>query len=192
MMFEHRNTNHQGRRFAHSRREFTGSAIHGRHGRHGGSRRGRVFEHGELRLVILQLVAEKPRHGYEIIKDIEERLGGSYSPSPGVVYPTLTLLEELGYATVATSGDDTKKLYAITEEGTQYLQKNKEAVNVVFGRMAETGSSHAGNPPAPIVRALENLSLAVRLRLSGTPLTEDQIRAVAAAIDAAAVTVEQI
>ncbi len=64
----------------------------------GGGREGRMFDGGELRLVILALIAEKPRHGYEIIKELGERVGGDYSPSPGVVYPTLTLLEEMGYA----------------------------------------------------------------------------------------------
>src|SRR5437763_6693299 len=71
--------------------------MHGRH-RFGG---GRVFEQGDLRLVILKLISEKPAHGYELIKQVEERLGGAYSPSPGVIYPTLTLLEELGYLTMA-------------------------------------------------------------------------------------------
>ena len=83
----------------------------GRHGgphwhwhKHGGGFRGRegerVFEHGDLRLVIMAMLKDKPRYGYEIIKDLEERVGGGYSPSPGVVYPTLTLLEEMGHATV--------------------------------------------------------------------------------------------
>src|SRR5271163_2248802 len=75
---------------------------HGREGKHWRGGRGpeRPFEHGELRLVILALIAERPRHGYEIIKEIEDRFGGGYTPSPGVVYPTLTMLEELGHATV--------------------------------------------------------------------------------------------
>src|SRR5262245_41920153 len=72
-----------------------------RHHRHGSRSLGRFFAHGDLRLVILDLIAEKPRHGYEIIKAIEEQVAGAYSPSPGVIYPTLTLLEELGYVTVA-------------------------------------------------------------------------------------------
>ena len=74
---------------------------HGRHGHGGRSGLGRFFAHGDLRLVILHLIAEKPRHGYEIIKAIEEQVGGAYSPSPGVIYPTLTLLEEIGYQLVA-------------------------------------------------------------------------------------------
>ena len=93
----------------------------GRH-RHG-RRPGRIFDHGELRLVVLALISERPRHGYEIIKEIEDRVAGTYSPSPGVIYPTLTMLEELGHATVAES--DGKKLYAITAGGNDYLVVNK-------------------------------------------------------------------
>jgi DNA-binding PadR family transcriptional regulator len=90
-----------------------------RHDR-GGSGPGRFFAHGDLRLVILHLIAEKPRHGYEIIKAIEEHVCGAYSPSPGVICPTLTLLEELGHVTV-TAGDSAKKLRSITPEGQAYL-----------------------------------------------------------------------
>jgi hypothetical protein len=91
-----------------------GSAGSNRHGDHHGGHRsggsGRIFRHGGLRFVLLQLVADKPCHGYELIKAIEERLGGSYSPSPGTVYPTLTLLEELGYVSVdAADGGGRKR-----------------------------------------------------------------------------------
>ena len=87
------------------------------HRRHGGAfRLSRFFEHGDLRLVALQLIAEKPRHGYEIINAIEEKSGGAYTPSAGAVYPTLTLLQELGHLTV-TDGEDGRKLHTLTEEG---------------------------------------------------------------------------
>src|SRR5258705_8305494 len=92
-------------------------------GHHRRRRSGRLFDHGELRLVVLNLISERPRHGYEIIKEIEDRVSGTYSPSPGVIYPTLTMLEEIGHATVAES--DGKKLYAITAEGTAYLAANR-------------------------------------------------------------------
>src|SRR5262245_16277272 len=114
-------------RFARGRMRFGGGGFHdgGHHSLGGGGRRRRrVFDHGDLRFVILQLISDKPRHGYEVIKAIEDRLGGAYSPSPGVVYPTLTLLEELGYVTVST-GDGSKKLNTITPEGSAYLQVNK-------------------------------------------------------------------
>jgi DNA-binding PadR family transcriptional regulator len=181
---------HHRRRFARGRFGFAGFHEGRRRRRGGGRHHGRVFAHGDLRFVILQLIAEGPRHGYEIIKEIEEKLGGSYSPSPGVVYPTLTWLEELGYATVTTS-DGTKKLYAITREGSGYLAANKEAVDAIFGRIAEIRSAHGDGPAPQIVRAMENLTLALRLRLSQGPLTEGQRRNVAAALDAAAVSIER-
>ena len=165
-----------------------GSDHDGRRG--GGRRRGRIFDHGDLRFVILQLIAEKPRHGYEINKAIENMLGGAYSPSPGVIYPTLTLLEELGYVTV-TTGEGSKKLHTITPEGSAYLQANKASVDAIFGRMAQTRADHGGGPAPQIVRASENRTLALRLRLSRGPLTEDQIRAIAAVLDAAAIEVER-
>src|SRR6266550_508074 len=102
-----------------------------------GGRLGRFFDHGDLRYVLLHLIAEKPRHGYELIKAIEEQFGGAYSPSPGVVYPTLTLLEELGYVTVST-GDGAKKLHEITAEGRAFLDANRRAVDALFARMVET------------------------------------------------------
>jgi DNA-binding PadR family transcriptional regulator len=189
-MFDINEEKYNHRRCAHGRFGFRG--FHGGHHRRrgGGQRLGRVFDHGDLRFVILRLIAEAPRHGYEIIKEIEEKLGGAYSPSPGVVYPTLMLLEELGYANV-TAGDGTKKLYAITPEGAAHLAANKETVDAIFGRIAEVGSAQ-GNGPAPqIVRAMENLTLALRLRLARGPLTEPQKQALAAALDAAAVAIER-
>jgi DNA-binding PadR family transcriptional regulator len=142
-------------------------------------------------LVILHLIAEKSRHGYEIIKAIEEQVAGIYSPSPGVIYPTLTLLEELGYVTVRTV-DGTKKLHEITAEGRSFLDANRRAVDALLARMAETSRALGGGPAPQILRAMENLKLALRLRLSRGPLSEEHINAVAAAIDAAATGVERI
>src|SRR5215467_5506783 len=99
----------------------------GRHGRRGSGRPGRFFDQGDLRYVLLQFISDKPRHGYELMKAIEEKFGGMYSPSPGVIYPTLTLLEELGYLRAETGGG-TKKLYSITPEGAAYLEANRAAV----------------------------------------------------------------
>src|ERR1051326_5989369 len=111
-MHGHRHSGCGGER--HARGGWGDRHFGGRHRMRGGWRGGRVFDHGDLRLLILQLIAEKPRHGYELIKAIEEQLGGSYSPSPGVIYPTLTMLEELGYAGLAANQDSGKKLYEIT------------------------------------------------------------------------------
>ncbi len=166
--------------------------LFGRRGHRQGGRLGlgRFFAHGDLRLVILHLIAEKPRHGYEIIKAIEEHVGGAYSPSPGVIYPTLTLLEELGHVTV-TPGEGAKKLHTITPDGQADLEAHRPAVDALLARMEEASRTHGGGPPLQILRAMENLGLALRMRLSRGPLDEQQANAVAAAIDAAAVGVER-
>ncbi len=192
-MFHRHNHDHHGhgRRFARGEHDHDEhDAGHHRRGRGGRSGLGRFFAHGDLRLVILQLIAEKPRHGYEIIKAIEEQVGGAYSPSPGVIYPTLTLLEELGHVTVST-GDGAKKLHAITPEGQAYLDAYRPALDALRARMAEASRVYGGGPPAPILRAMENLKLALRMRLGRGPLEEAQVNAVAAALDAAATSVER-
>lgn len=161
---------------------------------HGGGGRGlrRLFAHGDLRLVILHLIAEKPRYGYEIIKSIEEHAGGTYSPSPGVVYPTLTHLEELGYVSVSGAGEGGRKQHEITQQGQAFLEANRPALEALLARMAEVSRVHAGGPPSQIVRAMENLKLALRLRLSRGPLTDEQAHAMAEALDQAATKVERV
>ena len=184
--------NHGGRRFSREGRHNSLHIGHNRHGRHRrGGGLGRFFAHGDLRLVILHLIAEKPRHGYEIIKAIEEQVAGAYSPSPGVIYPTLTLLEELGYVTVS-AGEGVKKLHEITAEGRAFLDANHRTVDALLARMAEISRTHGGGPAPQIVRAMENLRLALRLRLSRGPLSEEQTDAVAAMIDAAATGIDRV
>src|SRR6202162_977132 len=124
----------------HRRGRFGGFGFGGRHG--GGMnpddmRAGRMLAQGDLRLIALAFIAHEPRHGYEIIKLVEEKTGDWYSPSPGIVYPTLTYLEEAGYVTASTEG--AKKLYAITDEGRSYLESNRDLVDVVLDRLAALG-----------------------------------------------------
>ena len=107
---------------------------HGGHGRRGGGG-GRMFEQGDLKLVVLKLLDEKPRHGYEIIKALEEKTNGMYSPSPGAVYPTLTLLEELGYARSVDEGAG-RKIYEITDEGRKHLAEHRSTADDVFERVS--------------------------------------------------------
>src|SRR3954465_12516127 len=115
----------------------------GRHGRgsdfDGGDmmRAGRMLAQGDLRLLALALIAEQPRHGYEIIKVLEDKTAGWYSPSPGIVYPTLTYLEEAGYVTVQADG--AKKLYSITAQGRGHLAENQDFVDAVLGRLTAIG-----------------------------------------------------
>jgi DNA-binding PadR family transcriptional regulator len=128
----------------HRRGRFGGFGFGGRHGMGGRGdmgpddmRAGRMLAQGDLRLIALALIAQEPRHGYEIIKLVEEKTGDWYSPSPGIVYPTLTYLEEAGYVTASTEGS--KKLYAITDEGRSYLQANRDLVDAVLGRLTAIG-----------------------------------------------------
>ena len=153
-----------------------------------GGRGGRMFQHGDLRLLILALIAEAPRHGYEIIREIEARLGGAYAPSPGVVYPTLTMLEELGFVTAqATEGN--KRQYTITEAGTANLAENHATVDAIFARIADAGGSGDFSPR--ILRAMANLRFALKLRMSRGGLDETEAAKIAAALDAAALEIER-
>ena len=106
-------------------------------GGRGGFPFGRFVGDGELRLVVLALLAQAPRHGYDIIKALEERSSGFYSPSPGVIYPTLTYLEEAGYANAAPEGN--KKVYSITPEGQAHLDENREAADAILARLDWVG-----------------------------------------------------
>ncbi len=178
---------HAERRFA---RDPLGGGDHGHHHHHRHGRRGRPFDHGELRFIVLRLIAEQPRHGYEIIKAIESAFGGTYSPSPGVIYPTLTLLEELGHASVEEQAG--KKRYAVTEAGRAFLEANSGAAAAAMARMDEAREAMGGGPPAPIFRAIHNLKLAVNLRLGRGPLNDEQVRRIAETLDAAAAAIEQI
>jgi DNA-binding PadR family transcriptional regulator len=164
-----------------------------RHGRHGGGfggREARMFDSGELRLVILALIAEKPRHGYEIIKALGERVGGDYSPSPGVVYPTLTMLEDMGYATVNQDAAN-RKLYTLTPEGEKFLADNKAQVDAIFARL-DGGNEERFEGMGSVLRAMLNLRATVRLRVRGRATTPEQVQAITDALDAAAKAIERI
>src|SRR5271155_6199828 len=164
----------------------------GRHGqRYGGDFGGRLFDNGELRFVILQLIAEKPSYGYEIIKAIEERLSGAYAPSPGVVYPTLTMLEEEGYATVSST-EGSKKLYAATELGLEYLKENKVVLKAILGRMEQAGKVFGRGRSPQIMRAIMNLRYALKIRTERSNLSAEQVRKIAEAIDAAARVIDEV
>ncbi len=185
-------------------RHFEEYARHGRHGGFGhgpfgwrgrgggfGPREGRMFDGGELRLVILALLAEKPRHGYEVIKELGERVGGNYSPSPGVVYPTLTLLEEMGYAK-PSQDEQGRKLYTVTEEGEKALADNKAQIDAIFARFADRDEDSGRGGVGSVIRAMMNLRAATRLRLRSRSATPEQIQAIVDALDSAAKTIERI
>jgi len=165
-------------------------SAHWGRGRHGGGGRRRMFEHGDLKTIVLALIAEQPRHGYEIIKEIEHRVGGAYAPSPGVIYPLLTMLEEMGLAELSAS-DGAKKLYAATAQGKAELAANQGGVDALFARIAAARECFASERSPQIVRAMENLKLALRLRMERGPLTEAQMQTVASALDGAVQAIER-
>src|SRR5689334_12167928 len=114
-----------------------------------------MFEGGELRLVLLKLVADEPRHGYDLIRAIEELTGGRYAPSPGVVYPTLTLLEDMGLIEEAP-GEGSRKPFQVTDDGRKHLEENATEVQELLARLEEMkpDERHGGGPP--IGRAVKN------------------------------------
>ena len=120
-----------------------GGGFFGRHGRGGGDgfRTGRKVGAGDLQLLLLHLLQENPRHGYELIKDLENRTSGYYSPSPGVIYPALTYLEEIGFASVEAEGN--KKLYRITETGAAFLKDNQQTAEAMLSELTEIGRRFA-------------------------------------------------
>ncbi|BCG93442.1 PadR family transcriptional regulator [Mesorhizobium sp. 131-2-1] len=139
------------RAFMHMAGKFGGRGGFGPfgHGMRGGGRggpgdmfrAGRMLADGDLKLITLSLLAEAPRHGYDIIKALEERTSGIYSPSPGVVYPTLTFLEEAGYATSSAEGN--KKVFSITEAGKAHLDENREMIDHVLDHLERFGRKMA-------------------------------------------------
>jgi DNA-binding PadR family transcriptional regulator len=168
-------------------RGFGGGFGWGGH-RHGGGRR--MFEQGDLRFLVLLLISEKPRHGYELIKEIEARTGGAYAPSPGVVYPMLTMLEEMGLAKLSAE-DAGKKLYATTAEGEVELANNKGVLEHITAHMDGVRERSMGGRAPQIVRAMQNFRMALHLRLERGAIGDEQAQAIAAAIDAAAQAIER-
>jgi len=175
------------------RGEHFGRGFGDRHGwgghRHSGGRR--MFEQGDLRFLVLSLIAEKSSYGYELIKDIEERTGGAYAPSPGVVYPLLTMLEEMGFVSLSAEGGG-KKLYAITDDGRAELEKNKETLEHINAHMDGVRERSTGGRAPQIMRAIQNFRTALHLRMERDPINDEQAQKIADAIDAAAQTIERI
>lgn len=163
---------------------FEGSGRRGRRAR-------RMFESGELRLVLLKLIADEPRHGYDLIRAIEEMTGGEYGPSPGIVYPTLTLLQDMGHIEEAP-GKGPRKPFQATDEGRKELEERADEVEALFDRLrdlAPRGENMAG--PA-IGRAVKNLMTALGHRLKAEGFDEDLFLEIAAILDDAAQKIERV
>jgi DNA-binding PadR family transcriptional regulator len=155
-----------------------------------GRGRRRMFDGGELRLVVLLLIEAEPRHGYDIIREIETRTGGAYAPSPGVVYPTLALLEDVGHAE-ARASEGSKKLFAITPEGVAHLNENRAEADAALARLDALARKDEALDTGPVFRAMSNLKAALRMRLAGEP-DKALLFAVADEIDEAARKIERL
>ena len=173
-----------GQKFA---RAFAEAAFEGAVGK----RRGRMFRRGELRLVLLHLIAEEPRHGYDLIRQIEEMTGGHYAPSPGIVYPTLTLMAEMALID-ETIDDDGKKVYSITERGSGRLADEKEHIDQILERLDGVSKMGEASDGASVRRAMHNLKSAIRIRLASEDKGSDKILDVTAIIDEAASRIERL
>lgn len=150
----------------------------------------KMFDQGDLKYVILKLIEEKPRHGYEIIKEIEERAGGTYSPSPGTVYPTLTMLEDLGYAR-AKPEESGKKIYEITEEGRAYLAENQPLIDDIFSRITDFAENIFGESMSEVHSGMKHVGRAVYLS-TNKPRTAEQINKIKEILDRAAHEIEEV
>ncbi|MBE7218517.1 MAG: PadR family transcriptional regulator [Caulobacteraceae bacterium] len=182
-----------GRAFGHGRgRGFgrdRGDDGDDRFGGRGPGRR-RVFDGGELRLVLLRLVADQPRHGYDLIRAIEARSGGAYAPSPGVVYPTLTLLADMGLVAEAPA-EGARKPFAVTSEGEAHLADSSGEVEALFRRLDDLAAESRRFDPAPVRRALHNLRSVLHHKMA-EGLNGDRVHEVAALLDACAQQIERL
>ena len=191
-----------------------GGHPYGRHGRHGrfagrgrefggpwgwegfggagrGGRGRRMFDGSELRLVLLKLIADQPRHGYDLIREIEELTGGEYTPSPGMIYPTLTLLDDTGLI-AEQQAEGAKKLFAVTDEGRAHLDENAEEVEALIARLTRLGEKSRSSQGHGVRRAMMNLGMALRNRYMAGDFDDETLRKLVDLIDETAKKVERL
>lgn len=205
-LFEGRHRGHGCREEGHHRHGHRDMRRGGRHhfgerdehheGRRGGRGEGghgervqRLFEHGDLRRVLLALVAKKPSHGYELIKAIEEASSGLYVPSPGVIYPTLTLLEEQDFLEAVATGNG-RKSYQITEAGKIELAQHQQVVDIIFARLAGATRPRGGNLAEGISDAMHRLKRVLRGNMMRGDLSAEQVARVNATLVKAVESIE--
>ena len=160
-------------------------------GRGSGGRGRRMFDGGELRLVLLKLIADAPRHGYDLIREIEGLTGGAYAPSPGVVYPTLTLLDEMGLIEEQRS-EGAKKRFAATEAGRAHLADRQTEVDALIARLTDLGAHRQRSDRGPVRRAMGNLGQAIGNRAARGDFSDDTLHDIAALLDEVAQKIERL
>ncbi len=157
----------------------------------GGGRGRRMFSSQELRLVLLKLIADEPRHGYDLIRRIEELTAGAYAPSPGVIYPTITLMDDMGLIGEQQS-EGTKKRFAITDDGTAYLERHDEQIGALMARLAALAEHHERTDSEAVRRAMRNLGEVVRGKLRRDDVPEERRYEIVALIDEVAQKIERL
>lgn len=171
---------------------FGPSGPFGPGGAGGPGRRGRMFGQGELRLALLKLIADEPRHGYELIKAIEELTGGHYAPSPGAVYPTLQLLADEGAIDEKTDDTSARKPFAATDQGREELADKAEEVASLFARLTEHGEKQQSQRSPHLFRAMGNLAQVLKNKARHGGLDEDAMNEIVDMIDAMAKRIERL
>jgi DNA-binding PadR family transcriptional regulator len=162
--------------------------LHHEHHHHqrGGGRGPKMFDSGAMRYVVLQLIADKPRHGYEIIKELETLSGGSYSPSPGAIYPLLSLMADMGHVDIVKDGN--KKLYSILPEGQAFLDENRAMVDAYMARL----TGNVGEEGSDLRSLMHALKDAVISRGRGPRTTREHVEAIRAILKRAINDIQQL
>lgn len=145
-------------------------------GRGFGNFRERFFDRGDLKYVILELLRERPRHGYDIIRALEERFRGMYAPSPGTVYPTLQMVEDMGYAT--SQEQDGKRVYTLTEAGRQFLGERGPVVDGINARIGDRWEAEIRDEVKSMMHELQDLGRLFRRQWRGPGIDADQLKRV--------------
>lgn len=173
--------------FGEGRRGPMGEGMRG--GGRGGRRR--LFDSAELRLVLLKLIGDQPRHGYDLIRAIEEQTGGAYAPSPGVVYPTITLLQDMEHI-AEVEAEGTKRRFAITDAGKALLTEKADDVEALFARLAALAEESDTSDRSPVRRAMMNLHMALKIRMARGEPAMGLAHDIAAILDDAARQIERL
>ena len=165
-------------------------AEHRGRGHHGG-RRQRFFGHGELRLVLLSILKDNASHGYELIKAIESLTQGNYTPSPGVIYPSLDLLQDQGLITIQEE-DGGRKRIAITAEGTRTLEENRDQLEQIQARIKARMVGHELRKNPQMKRAIDNFKAVLDLKVNQGEVSDAQLKQIIGVIDRAALEISQL
>lgn len=168
-----------------------GGFGHGGFGQ-GGGRRGKRFAGEELRLMVLGLLEEGDRHGYQLLRQFAERSGEAYSPSPGVLYPLLTLLADMELVEEVAAATGNRRSFRLSEKGRAELDAGRDTLTALFARLGDMAEAHARTDAGPVRRAMMNLRTAAKQRLSRDDASEELVFRAAAILDEAAQKIERL